>query len=394
MKQEDMLINRKTLYEEVWSEPVTIVAQRYGLSDVGFAKICRKLRVPLPSRGYWAKVKAGKIMRRASLPKLDKADQQTVTLTKLDPATLQARAAAKREERTIREAAGTVVVPATLERPHPLIKATEKRLKQRDGWNDEKGLRAAPAEVLNIAVTRSALDRALLLVDTLIKELGKQAITVRIDPEARQTVLDVHGTPVVFAVTEYVRRTTHQETPSEKTARERYWRRTALVPSLMPLVIRQFDFHPTGQLTITAGTWPAHNWRDTDKRLLEKRLGEIVAGIISLAAEIKTHQAEKARQQEERREAEERYVNLRQRLENEQASFKKLETDAGNWERANRLRNYADAAERSAMDKGGIAPEINSWLAWARAKADWLDPLMQVSDPILDAPEPKRPGYW
>lgn len=28
------------------------------------------------------------------------------------------------------------------------------------------------------------------------------------------------------------------------------------------------------------------------------------------------------------------------------------------------------------------------------AKADWLDPLIQVSDPILDAPEPKRPGYW
>ena len=26
--------------------------------------------------------------------------------------------------------------------------------------------------------------------------------------------------------------------------------------------------------------------------------------------------------------------------------------------------------------------------------ADWLDPLVLVSDVILDAPEPKRPGYW
>jgi hypothetical protein len=34
------------------------------------------------------------------------------------------------------------------------------------------------------------------------------------------------------------------------------------------------------------------------------------------------------------------------------------------------------------------------WLEWVRAKADWLDPLIQVSDPILDAPEPKRPSYW
>jgi hypothetical protein len=29
-------------------------AQRYGLSDVGRAKICRKLRVAVPYRGYLA----------------------------------------------------------------------------------------------------------------------------------------------------------------------------------------------------------------------------------------------------------------------------------------------------------------------------------------------------
>ena len=43
---------------------------------------------------------------------------------------------------------------------------------------------------------------------------------------------------------------------------------------------------------------------------------------------------------------------------------------------------------------GGLFQEQLDWLAWVRAKADWLDPLIQVSDPILDAPEPKRPGYW
>jgi hypothetical protein len=37
---------------------------------------------------------------------------------------------------------------------------------------------------------------------------------------------------------------------------------------------------------------------------------------------------------------------------------------------------------------------LDDWLLWARAKADWLDPVILVSDPILDAPEPKRPSYW
>lgn len=63
-------------------------------------------------------------------------------------------------------------------------------------------------------------------------------------------------------------------------------------------------------------------------------------------------------------------------------------------ERAARLRAFADAVEqRSLVENGGTA-EVSDWLAWTRAKADWLDPLVPVSEPILDAPEPKRPGYW
>lgn len=33
---------------------------RYGPSDVGLVKICKKLGIPVPPRGYWAKVKAGR----------------------------------------------------------------------------------------------------------------------------------------------------------------------------------------------------------------------------------------------------------------------------------------------------------------------------------------------
>ena len=53
---------RAKLYEEVevWAEAVTKVAKRYGISDVALRKICRKLAVPLPPLGYWAKLAAGK----------------------------------------------------------------------------------------------------------------------------------------------------------------------------------------------------------------------------------------------------------------------------------------------------------------------------------------------
>lgn len=63
--------NRDEIYRNIWSEPIQRVAKRYGLSDVGLAKVCRKLNIPRPGRGYWAKKAAGKtIPRQPALPEL------------------------------------------------------------------------------------------------------------------------------------------------------------------------------------------------------------------------------------------------------------------------------------------------------------------------------------
>jgi hypothetical protein len=60
MGERTEIYEREKLYEEVWKEPVLVVANRYGVSNVALAKACRKLAVPLPPRGYWAKVQAGR----------------------------------------------------------------------------------------------------------------------------------------------------------------------------------------------------------------------------------------------------------------------------------------------------------------------------------------------
>lgn len=50
---EKIVITRKDLFEQVWSEPMTKLAKKYGLSNVGLRKKIRKLSIPLPKRGYW-----------------------------------------------------------------------------------------------------------------------------------------------------------------------------------------------------------------------------------------------------------------------------------------------------------------------------------------------------
>src|ERR1700687_3569651 len=60
---------REQLYKEVWSRPLLQVAATYGVSDVAINKTCRKLLIPLPGRGYWAKLRAGKpVAQRPPLP--------------------------------------------------------------------------------------------------------------------------------------------------------------------------------------------------------------------------------------------------------------------------------------------------------------------------------------
>lgn len=61
-------LEREELYRLVWSEPVSQIAARLGVSDVGLAKACRRMSIPLPKRGYWSKVGGGKPSQRESLP--------------------------------------------------------------------------------------------------------------------------------------------------------------------------------------------------------------------------------------------------------------------------------------------------------------------------------------
>jgi hypothetical protein len=42
---------RRTIYDLIWSKPMSKVAQDFGISDVALKKICRKQRTPSPPRG-------------------------------------------------------------------------------------------------------------------------------------------------------------------------------------------------------------------------------------------------------------------------------------------------------------------------------------------------------
>lgn len=52
--------DREELYQKVWEQPMLKLAEQYGVSSVALGKVCRKLSVPVPGRGHWAKLAHGK----------------------------------------------------------------------------------------------------------------------------------------------------------------------------------------------------------------------------------------------------------------------------------------------------------------------------------------------
>ena len=62
-------LNRLELYELVWTTPMSKLAVQFGISDVALTKRCKKLHIPTPGLGYWARIAAGQKPARKKLPK-------------------------------------------------------------------------------------------------------------------------------------------------------------------------------------------------------------------------------------------------------------------------------------------------------------------------------------
>jgi len=68
-------LDRETLYKLVWSEPMLKVAARYDVSSSYLARICTRMNVPRPERGYWAKLAVGRAPKQPPLPEPEPGDE-------------------------------------------------------------------------------------------------------------------------------------------------------------------------------------------------------------------------------------------------------------------------------------------------------------------------------
>lgn len=357
-------ISRQVLYKRIWSEPVTKLSKEFGLSDVGFAKLCKRNDIPRPPRGFWARKAVGQKVTDVPLPRANEDWEITINSHEKGITNPALRTAAEREKSRITQEP-PIVVPDNMRGAHPLVSTALHVLEatQKDACGI---LRPAAFGCLNVSVSRNSLRRALLIMDALIKTFVARGYSVRVPGEGDidETIVELMDARVPFGIRETL--VELKVEPDDD-------------PGLKgPYEFRHNRFKnqtgPSGKLCLEID--PGHGmigdglrrrWSDTQSGQVEKHLNQFVAGVIQIAIKQrddklarearKRQEEEEARIEAERQAAAERRAEAQEKIRAakwaavlaERAKVQELRQGANAWRESRQLRAYIAAVRRDAI---------------------------------------------
>lgn len=409
-----VVYERDRLYAEVWAEPVIKVAERYGVSGVALAKTCRRLGVPLPPRGYWAKAKVGKAPERPALPARKEGQPESqVSRYRIRPT--QPPRPPELDAVAPVPVIGKIVVADVLTDPHPLVERTRRHLLQvKPAYTGLLPWTSKPC--LDITVSPDSLDRALRIADALLKSMEAAGLRVEerilkpkgkrpprrsiwetqqpCEPEERVTRVLCDDEWLEFAISERVVR--HERPKPDPPPRKIAWDGT-FYDERVPTT---YTYEPTGMLSLAitnVGRLGVQTtWNDGKLQRLESRLTEFVSRLSAVALAVKLQRAEEERQrvaaleESERRriaeiEAERRRWALQQHRWAEEEREKKLLGELDRWRLARDIREYVDdkvQLVKDHQDVGEMSLATRWELGWALRYARSVDPLTSLREQL------------
>jgi hypothetical protein len=364
--------DRHELYQKVWEFPLRKLAEEYGVSDVGLAKVCRKLHIPLPGLGHWTKIACGHKIPRPPLPEVN--DLPILIRHIRKPETPLLPEDSPELEKMARIAAGAVPAVAKAMLGHPLIQKTKAVLN--GARTNDRGILWAGREVdwLDLRVSKDCLPRALGIMAALIHMLEQEGFQVVVEKKTSEsTSAIVCGEQIRFGVIERSRQI-----------------KSAAVSGSSGYVYNSIRLEPTGMLSIEVWNYysggPQKAWRDRDSMRVEEQLPRCVAGMMRIA--LKQRAERRAREEEElarQTKIDEVTAELRQ-IEAEEKKIRALKKEAVLWHRAERIRKYVAVVREDAQRKSdqGERNKILEWVEWAERQADRIDPLKESPRSIVD----------
>jgi molecular chaperone GrpE (heat shock protein) len=390
-----IVFKRGRLYEQVWASPLTELAKKYGMSDSGIRKVCKAMNIPLPVAGHWAKVAAGKPVRRPPLP----PDADTSTFVS-NPPEVQRPFHSERDDEWLAARIGFEARPenhlALGEPPKrwhsaiaPLRDALREeikdRLKQkRDAERAEKHpyLAQQPGyeggrwkwfcdsgqlllethRRFPLRITMLTWERAIAILDAICRAAEKRGFSVALDEKAGRIVLDGHGAKVEMRMAEKLGEASRKELGWDKKMKD--------VKCKVP----------AGALRLYVGEhYHEKEIAESEEKPLEQRLNDVfvkIYGRVVRAREWQREQEAREREWEERErraaEAEKRRLEAEAKRAAERRKREKLVEDAKAWQTANLIRSYLAHLDKTSGAE--VSSESGEWMSWAKEVADEMDP--------------------
>lgn len=358
---------REALYQMVWERPVLVLAKEIGVSDVALAKACRKAGIPLPNRGHWAIIKAGRTVKTPALPKPKPGQPEAVVFTVMEnPPPKPAK---------VEIPLGPLIeIPTELIKPHRLVAELKAAAKNRE---EDKGVIPLNYQkYLRVRTSAAQLDRALILMDTLIKQFEDQGYKVRLSEKSSETELVLKEGAVTFRLDERLKQTAPPPPPPRPPGRrgEHYyepWRPAYILVG-------------TGEFTLEFNKYRIrgcpNTWKDRASKSLEAQLHEVMAALPLWEAQLLADRLEREERADREREAEKRRIEAARNEERYRLQRANLVKHLRAWERAERLRRFIAAFEQT----GSQRPEAKAWLEWANLQVQELDPLCSNLNAVID----------
>ncbi len=397
---------REELYRRVWEKPVTEVAREEQISDVALRKRCKALEVPLPPRGYWAKLNTGKPVHKTELTKrthdFPKPHTGEKRQLRINPDALSFMKKDGRFEilklaSILRVNGPGAKMMDEIQKLYQDFREWHKPAQEIYMPGDYHHLprRQEPSTPPFLAekISKKTAARVFHILDAITKALlpyeggftCRRTLTYQQSLKAEYDYwFSVNGERVSFSISETKDQIVHEITQEERMKTLEYKEAQRKGHFAFKPRIPKYDEIWSGRLRMTVAGKTA--FEDCRAYMLEDRIGEILIALFEAS-----YPARLSRLQEEeklRKEIEEferqieegkKQEQIREQYNNEVQKTRTLLNKAQDYETACSIRQYIDAI-RSDTDNPDNNPE---WIEWANKKADWYDPTIAREDELF-----------
>jgi hypothetical protein len=385
--------SREDLYNAVWSKPMMKLAEEFGISGRGLAKLCERLKVPVPPRGYWRKISLGQSINKIPLPEVEFTRYELwKNQSSLDDLERRRKAEEERsaifnnpdieiKDKEIQEIALKTLQAEQARNPMVLVSEQDitsplvKKFLISQIRNKTALLSNTYSSKLAIDVTDSYALRAGLLMETLLQGFKERrwdfAIEKEEDSPHPRMFVNLFGQKIYFTIIEPVSNKRFPMTEKERKVYEEdhhYGR------------VPKYRYIPTATgrllLSINDGKRVYQSWEDRGKQLIEASIKEIMLGFIYVAIQ-SSNEAILALEREQRLKLEQARKLEEERLKRLDAKrYEKLIADSEAYSQMKKIQNYVEYVKNQVQAQA-VDPdsEILKWLEWAQSKMNNLNPL-------------------